>query len=360
MDKTVIGVKKPRKKKPKDKPKRPLSAYNYFFREEREKITRFLLNKDDTYGIENGLDLDKTRELMTEKGKVKFEEVGKLIGKRWKSLGDDAKGAEEIKRYSSLASVDAERYKKELQEYNELKSKQEAERLASLPPEPPPDEHDKRGHYGSSNGMGGYPPSYMNGKDSINGMNRMPDPHYGGYPQSMYSAGSNMYYPSYQLPTGGSMGSYPPNSMPPGGQSMGAYSHPYDQHGYGHSYGSPPYSSAQHPSGTYGGDSHAVSDPGAFRPGSHSSSQQNHHSSTYGDSSSSTPQGIPPPYEEQSYDPQGNPGGQNYPYHGSSHYAQTSHQHQGGPYPPSYGQSWGPGYGGEGQKSQHWGGPGSN
>ena len=292
IDKTVIGAKKPRKKKPKDKPKRPLSAYNYFFREEREKITRFLLNKDDTYGIENGLDPVKTRELMTEKGKVKFEEVGKLIGKRWKSLGDDAKGEEEVKRYTSLASVDAERYKKELQNYNELKSKQEAERLASLPPEPTPEEHDKRARYGSGNGMGGYPSPY--GKDS---MNRMPDPHYGGYPQSMYSTGSNMYYPSYPMSTGGSMGSYPANAMPPGGQSMGGYAHPYDQPSYGHSYGAQPYSNAQHPSGPYGGDSHAGSDPGAFRPGSHSSSQQNHHTSAYGDSSSSAPQGIPPPYE---------------------------------------------------------------
>lgn len=397
-----FAAKKPRKKKPKDKPKRPLSAYNYFFREEREKITRFLLNKDDTYGVETGLDPAQTRELMTENGKVKFEEVGKLIGKRWKSLAEDSAGEEKVKRYSSLAATDAERYKKELREYNENKSKQEAaaaeayqQQQAQQAANMQPDDS-KRGGRGGKNMISPYGSSYQGKRDPM-----IQEPHhpgemnaYGNYPPPGYGNGGgpgSMYFSSYPSQGPSGPGSYPPpSSMPPGGQGIsGGYSPHYHDSSYSagqqmdgrmQSYGSPSqsqYASAPLPQmsssgGSYGGD--PVSDQGAggYRTGSRShggsSTLPPPSSSTYHPNDPSLPPSMPPPaydeptYEGQSYLTQSQPypGSSHYPSHGASHGGGQQYQGGGGSYPPQsvYGHQWGPpGYGGDGKSQQHWGGP---
>lgn len=56
--------------------------------------------------------------LKKEGNKVSFDEMGKIIGQRWKNIDPDR-----LAKYSELASEDAERYKKEMKSYN---SKQEA------------------------------------------------------------------------------------------------------------------------------------------------------------------------------------------------------------------------------------------
>lgn len=77
-----------------DKPKRPLSAYNIFFKEER---LRLLDSIDKTHG----------------KGKISFESLGKIVGGRWRDLDSDKVGY-----YKAKADDDLRRYRKETEEYN--------------------------------------------------------------------------------------------------------------------------------------------------------------------------------------------------------------------------------------------------
>lgn len=122
-------IKRPTKKKPKDKPKRPLSAYNFFFKEEREKIIKVVLAEDPgklqtDKESHDFLDEAAIGRLKKEGGKVSFEEMGKIIGQRWKNIDPDR-----LSTYSEMASVDTERYKTEMQAYNgrqEAKMRSEA------------------------------------------------------------------------------------------------------------------------------------------------------------------------------------------------------------------------------------------
>jgi HMG-box domain len=155
-----VVAKRPSKKKPKDKPKRPLvcclaltefgsamksvphpspvaffsewyhqSAYNFFFKAEREKILKVVLAEDPSKvqtdpEAEDYLVEDQIKKLKKEGGKVSFEEMGKLIGARWKNIDPDR-----LTRFSELATEDTDRYKKEMVSYNgrqEAKMRSEA------------------------------------------------------------------------------------------------------------------------------------------------------------------------------------------------------------------------------------------
>lgn len=84
--------KRSRSKKPKDMPRRPLSAYNIFFKEQRANLQ----------GEPKG----------RKKSKFGFEELGKKIGALWKQLGP-----EEKKIYQDQAKIEMERYQKEMEQY---------------------------------------------------------------------------------------------------------------------------------------------------------------------------------------------------------------------------------------------------
>jgi hypothetical protein len=232
-------IKRPTKKKPKDKPKRPLSAYNFFFKEEREKIIKVVLAEDPSAVKQDPdddgfLDAETIDRLKKEGGKVSFEEMGKIIGQRWKNIDPDR-----LSKYSELAAEDTERYKTEMQAYN---GRQEA-KMRSEALKPPVS-------FGSSSAGGGLPNeragvSYNDGR--------------GGY-GDMAGAG----FPG--MPSSGmgpsSMGPGAPTSMGPGGMGSG-YGYSYgDFSGYGNM-GMSPYGGGM-PMGYGGYSSQPMEHPNAY------------------------------------------------------------------------------------------------
>ena len=125
-------------------PRRPLSAYNLFFSEERERILREIEKKEgkndgnDADDIEKGVngeepeaskeevDEEKPKALLrplipSQKkrrphrkthGKISFQELAKMVGERWKNLPDP-----ERKYYQDLAHEDMKRQKVAMEEY---------------------------------------------------------------------------------------------------------------------------------------------------------------------------------------------------------------------------------------------------
>lgn len=116
-----------RAKKPKGMPRRPLSGYNIFFKEERGRLL-----------LEKGEDSNTSLEDVDGKAKAKigFEDMAKVIGKRWKELPE-----KDLARYKELANADMERYRREMDEYHLELSRQsraerlQAQRLAAAPPD---------------------------------------------------------------------------------------------------------------------------------------------------------------------------------------------------------------------------------
>lgn len=86
---------KQRGRKPKDMPKRPMSAYNVFFKHERVRML-------DEQAAANGKSLG-------------FEGMGKAIGAKWKNLTENERA-----KYRDFANTDMKRYRCEVQDYEEM------------------------------------------------------------------------------------------------------------------------------------------------------------------------------------------------------------------------------------------------
>mmetsp|Transcript_20806 Transcript_20806/g.45052 ORF Transcript_20806/g.45052 Transcript_20806/m.45052 type:complete len:579 (-) Transcript_20806:1-1737(-) len=144
------GTKKRRthKKKPADMPRRPLSAYNLFFSEERERILKEISDKEEgkeeSKDGDEGDDADDSEKKDEDKeeddkkesekpkallrplipnqkqrrphrkthGKISFQKLARMVGERWKALPDDKR-----KYYQNLAQEDMKRQKEAMEEY---------------------------------------------------------------------------------------------------------------------------------------------------------------------------------------------------------------------------------------------------
>eukprot|EP00529_Nitzschia_sp_RCC80_P010172 CAMPEP_0113496252 /NCGR_PEP_ID=MMETSP0014_2-20120614/30025_1 /TAXON_ID=2857 /ORGANISM="Nitzschia sp." /LENGTH=792 /DNA_ID=CAMNT_0000390167 /DNA_START=193 /DNA_END=2567 /DNA_ORIENTATION=+ /assembly_acc=CAM_ASM_000159 len=120
-----LGV---RAKKAKDAPKQALSAYNYFFQAERDRIARIVADPNDTTlndptDPESYIPPEILASLYVE-GK-QTTAVGKYIGQRWKAMKSDPSRRS---IYDDMASEDMGRFNRELDAY---KSKKEMERGSS-------------------------------------------------------------------------------------------------------------------------------------------------------------------------------------------------------------------------------------
>lgn len=123
--KSKTAVTKRSWKKPKGKPKRPLTAYNIFFRFERQNI---LLSTPSPISNLSGTKHRKRRNRPEPHGKVRFEDLAKKIGTKWKSLDPSSR-----EKFVALAVADKQRYEREVESWNaNRKVKENAQVNSSL------------------------------------------------------------------------------------------------------------------------------------------------------------------------------------------------------------------------------------
>ena len=101
-------------KKPKDKPKRPLSAYNLFFQAERAVMLGDAVNITAQGSSKRPNQLPKKRVHRKSHGKIGFAEMARVIGGKWKTLPDEAKS-----KYEAQAEREKKRYEVELEAWKE-------------------------------------------------------------------------------------------------------------------------------------------------------------------------------------------------------------------------------------------------
>ena len=113
-----------KREKDKDKPKRPLSAYNLFFKDERAKMIAELGIDDSSEGGKNEdgddngstkkrkADADSDQPAPKKSKGVGFAPMAKKIAAKWKTIDETS-----LEKYKEMAANDMERYRKEMDAY---------------------------------------------------------------------------------------------------------------------------------------------------------------------------------------------------------------------------------------------------
>jgi len=193
-----ISARKPVKRKAKDKPKRPLSAYNFFFSDERAKIVAIV--EEEVDAKDSDLSEEELSRLRKDTGKVSFEEMGKIIGQRWKDID-----AERKEYFDKLAEESAAQYKVAMKKYND---KQEAlrEKQKQLTTEMQYAEEVQRRHQPPTMQFNpSYGPPDMHAQMNYRAQYSNPMEHNGpyyGYHQMQMMNSYNPYFMSYAPPQG--------------------------------------------------------------------------------------------------------------------------------------------------------------
>ena len=105
---TSNGAKKRSWKKPADKPKRPLSAYNLFFKAERARLISGGTSSTSNAG-------DAKRKHRKTHGKIGFAALAQNIAGKWKTLS-----AKDRRPFEQKAAVEKARYRKELEAWQQV------------------------------------------------------------------------------------------------------------------------------------------------------------------------------------------------------------------------------------------------
>jgi hypothetical protein len=137
-----------KRKRPVDMPRRPLSAYNFFFSEERVRLLAEIPNPDadqaskelidtSTVSLDDKQEIHDVSSASSERllkirdakvvkrrphrkshGKIAFKDLAREVGKRWKVLNDVEKS-----RYNDLAEKDLQRYNEQMKDYNSKRNR---------------------------------------------------------------------------------------------------------------------------------------------------------------------------------------------------------------------------------------------